>query len=176
MSAFDCIESKCMFSNPYWDYYKDIYIMPTGNPADYHFVKSKGAVMTIPLDDNNNFILTRQYRYLNKRESFEFPGGGKKPNLTYLDSARAELIEETGYDAGEIIEIGEFNPFNGVTDEICKVFLAKSLRYIGSEQDESESIDNIILSRSSFIELIKSNAIWDGMTLAAFSIYNFMEI
>ena len=46
---FDTISSQIIKSNPYWSYRLDTYIMPNGEPGDYHFVKSHGSVFIIPI-------------------------------------------------------------------------------------------------------------------------------
>ncbi len=169
---YKTVSSKILFSNPYWDYYFEKYILPSGNEGDYHYVKSRGATMVVPLSSSNTFILTRQYRYLNQRFSIEFPGGGIKQGLTPIDNAKEELLEETGYSAGYIKKIGEFNPFNGVTNEICSIFAAKDLTLLGSKPEESEEIELIELTGKEIIELISRNEIWDGMTLAAWALFS----
>lgn len=172
MNKFDTISSDVILSNPYWDYVKELYVLPSGANGEYHFVKSRGSVMIIPSTKNGKIIMTGQYRYLNKKYSFEFAGGGIKPNSDPFQSAIEELKEETGY-VGDIEMIGSFNPFNGVTNEICYVFTAKNCILTVSSPDESEEIVSVEMTTNEIIEKIKNGDIWDGMTIAAFSIYFF---
>jgi len=165
------IDSGIKYSNPYWQYRFDHYTMPDGKPGEYHYVQTNGSTMIIPQSDNNTFVLIRQYRYLNQRESIEFPGGGIKEKNSPIENAREELLEETGYAAKSIEEIGAFNPFNGVTDEICHVFLAKGLEKRAADPEQSEEFEIIELTKERFFENIKSGEIWDGMTLASWMLF-----
>lgn len=169
---FDTISSQIIKNNPYWSYQMDTYIMPNGQPGDYHFVKSHGSVFIIPIADNGAFYLTAQYRYLNKKQSIEFPGGGVNPDYSIRDNAVKELAEELGLKAEQLTEIGNFNPCNGMTDEICTVFVAYGLENIEAVPDDSEQIETITMTKTEINNAIKKKEIWDGMTLAAWSLYN----
>lgn len=168
---YKTLSSRLIFSNPYWDYRKDEYISPNLETTDFHFVDSKGACMIIPVLDNNTFVLVRQYRYLNKRFSVEFPGGGLKRSLSLIENALKELEEESGFTSNSMKVIGEFNPYNGVTNEICSVFIARELIKIKSNPDKTEEFEIICLEEKEIFDRIKSNEIWDGMTLAAWSLF-----
>jgi ADP-ribose pyrophosphatase len=168
---FDTVSSDLIFTNPYWNYKKDKYIYPNGNVGEYFYVDSRGACLIIPVDANNTFVFIRQYRYLNKLFSIEFPGGGLTKGLSYPENAKKELIEEAGLVAEKLKIIGQFNPYNGVTNEICKVFVATGLTTIKSNPEESEEFEIIKLNENQVIEKINSNEIWDGMTLAAWALF-----
>lgn len=172
-NKFDQLSSEILVSNPYWDYCKDVYVMPSGKPGDYHFVRTRGSVMVVPVLPSGKFLMTKQFRYLNRRDSIEFPGGGIKSNTSAELSAREELLEETGALAGKWAQIGSFNPYNGVTDEICYVYSAKSIIFNNSSPDESEEIVVVEMTADDIIEKIKSGEIYDGMTITAFSMYYF---
>mgnify|MGYP001050167471 CR=1 FL=1 len=164
------VSEKIVESNPYWDYRIDQYILPNSKVGKYYYVHTPGSTMVIPVLDGK-FVMTSQYRYLNRKMSIEFPGGGLKPNYSPRENAFLELKQETGYVAGELIEIGQFNPCNGLTDEICYVFLAKDLEKYNQELDETEEIITILLSKSEIELKIKLGEIWDGMTLASWSLF-----
>jgi len=115
--------------------------------------------------------MTKQYRYLNQKPSIEFPGGGIKKGLEPLQNAMEELEEESGYCTNNIIELGSFNPFNGVTDEICHVFLARDLVKCKAKPEPSEEFEIFEINHEKIINFIKRGEIWDGMTLAAWSVY-----
>jgi 8-oxo-dGTP pyrophosphatase MutT (NUDIX family) len=172
-SKFETLSSRTIYKNPYWEYCVDDYILPSGNKREYHYVSTRGSTFIIPEIDNDTFILTRQWRYLNNRYSIEFPGGGIEEGLTANENAAKELAEETGYSAGVLVYLGENNPYNGVTNEMCQVFIARNLIPCISKPDESEEIEIIRLNRIEILKLIKKGEIWDGMTLAAWAMYFF---
>ena len=112
----------------------------------------------------------RQYRYLGDRVSLEFPCGGVKEGSNYEQTAREELAEEAGLEAGVIEQIGEFNPYNGVTNEVCRVYLARQLRPVVSRPDTTEEFERITMTPAELGEKIDSGEVWDGMTLAGWMI------
>lgn len=169
-NKFKTISSKELYHNPYWDYYLDRYSIDN-REFDYHYVHSRGSVIIIPILEDGNLLMINQYRYLNKRYSTEFPGGGVEPNASFETTAVKELIEETGYSCKKFEYIGEFNPFKGVTGEICKIFVARDLVKVVSNNEDTEKIEVLSLSLNEINQLIKSNKIWDGMSISSLYIY-----
>ena len=153
--------------NPWWTYLRDEYELPSGRRGEYHYVHTNGASMIIPVTDEGKLLLVNQYRYLCAKESLEFPCGGVKDGSSYNETAWHELREETGYTTDALFEVGEFNPYNGVTDEICKVFIARNLRYVGGVPDETEEFEYVRLTPGELTAEIASGKIWDGMSIAA---------
>ena len=123
--------------------------------------------MVVPVTDVGKILLVNQYRYLCDKESLEFPCGSINEGNTHLDTAYHELSEETGFKAGSMVDVGHFNPYNGVTSEICSVYIGTDLTPAASKPDETEEFELISLTIKELEQLIQSNKIWDGMTLAA---------
>lgn len=162
--------SEIKFKNPWWTYIFDKCKLPDGKEYDYHYVHTHGSSFIIPVKENRKIVLVNQYRYLNDRFSIEFPGGGIKENQLPEYVARKELIEETGL-SGDLIKIGYFNPYNGITDEICNLFIAKNLHRSNEEtKDEQEEFEIIELTPEEIEHKIQTNEIYDGMTMASWAI------
>jgi ADP-ribose pyrophosphatase len=162
---------ETLHRNPWWLYKRDRVVLPSGAEGEYHYVQTPGSVMVVPVATDGRFLLVRQYRYLNRRESVEFPAGGIKAGQSAEDAARAELREEAGVTAGVLEEIGYFNPFNGVTDELCRVFVARELVTVASQPDATEEFELLQLDRAGLRAAAADGALWDGMTLAALSLF-----
>ena len=175
ITELEKISSSLIISNPWWDYRKDIYKMPAGIEGEYHYVDSKGSTMVIPVFDDGTISMIRQFRYLNGKVSIEFPGGGQKHHLSFEQNALEELREEAGLIPQSIKLIAEFNPFNGVTNELCRVFLAEGLVECESKPEPSEEFEIIRLNKLEILRLIQKGEIWDGMTLASWALYQLSE-
>ena len=119
----------------------DRFEIPGGLTGEYHYVHTEGSSMVIPFTGDGNIVLVNQYRYLCGRESIEFPCGSVKKGSTHRETAHLELEEETGYRALSMEALGDFNPYNGVTNEICKVYLARNLRSTEPRPDETEEFE-----------------------------------
>jgi ADP-ribose pyrophosphatase len=156
--------------NPWWTYRKEEVELPSGKKGEYHFVHVNGSSMVVPVLDDGRLVLVNQYRYLANRESIEFPCGSVKDGSTHEETAKHELAEETGYAAKELKKAAEFNPYNGVTDEMCSVFIARGLTPVDAHPDETEEFEKLLLTTEQIEAKIKSGNIWDGMTLAAWAL------
>jgi ADP-ribose pyrophosphatase len=162
--------TKSLFRNPWWEYLLDECYIPNGKQYEYHYVHTGGSAMVIPVTDNGMIMMVKQYRYLNRHFSIEFPAGGMKPGENDYAIARKELIEETGFD-GELEKSGIFNPYNGITDELCHVFIAGNLIKSASEtKDEQEEFELLIFKPEELDGKIRSNEITDGMSMAAWAL------
>ena len=95
------------------------------------------------------------------------PGGSVKKGSNARRAAEDELREELGYKAGKLERIGKFVPYNGVSSEICSVYIATDLKFVGAEQEETEYIDPIEIGIRQAYKMIEENKIIDGMTIAA---------
>ncbi len=166
LKKLETLATKTLFKNPYWEYRLDEYSLPDGTAGEYHYVHSHGASLVVPVHEDGALVLVKQFRYLWKKESIEFSCGGVK-NADYLGSAKNELAEEARLSATEWAKVAEFNPFNGATDEVCKVYLATGLSSASRARDASEEFEIIKMSVGEFEEVVNRGEIWDGMTLAA---------
>jgi len=169
-SRWTKLSQEQVTSNPWWTYRRDRYQLPNGATGEYHYVHTEGASMIIPVDDDDRLVMVRQYRYLCNRDSLEFPCGGVKPESSYDQTAAMELAEEAGLSAESLTPAGEFNPYNGVTDEVCRVYLARGLKPGSARPDETEEFSVVRLTPEELEDRISAGHVWDGMTLAAWSL------
>lgn len=170
LTRWKTLSSKTVSKNPWWTYKVDNYTIPNGYSGEYHYVHTGGASMVLPIGRDGKLVLVNQYRYLCERESIEFPCGGVKEGHTYDETATMELQEETGYRSDNIVRVAEFNPYNGVTNEICGVYIARDLIPAQSRPDATEEFEILMCTLSEIDDMIKSNKIWDGMTLAGWAL------
>ena len=157
-----------VLETPYYRFSRDEYVLPGGGKGEYHYIDIGGSAMVVPVLASGKLVLVRQYRYLLGRESLEFPAGGMKQGSDALATARAELREEAGYVADRLEQIGEFAPYNGASNEMCHVFVARELSPVSAEPDATEEMEIVTLSRDEVRAKIASGEIWDGMTVASF--------
>lgn len=164
------LSESILFRNQWWTYKRDTFELPSGRPGEYHYVHTDGSSMVIPVLGDGTLVLVNQYRYLVGKESLEFPCGSVREGSTHDETARHELVEETGYSAKGLSKVGEFNPYNGVTNEMCHVYMARDLEYLGGTPDETEEFEIVRITPAEIDERIRTGVIWDGMTIAAWAI------
>lgn len=164
------LSSEVVIDNGFWKYKMDRFELPGGKPGEYHYLHSPGSTLVIPFTSNNEVLLVKQYRFLNEKDGWEFPCGSVEENLSLEENAIKELREESGYTAGKIEKVSEFSPFTGASDEICHVFVARDLSPSPLAGDETEEFEVGVFSIPEFKNMVKSNQIWDGLTLSAFAL------
>lgn len=127
-------------------------------------MQSPGSVLVLPMLQDGSFLLVRQFRYIQQKWGFEFPGGGKKSHLSSQENAQEELREEVGYQANNWSLLGSFSPCVGLLDEYCDVYLAQDLRAAEWSPEDSELIEIVTLTESQVDEAIARGEMWSGMS------------
>jgi ADP-ribose pyrophosphatase len=107
-------------------------------------VNSKGVVAIVPVTDDKEVLLIRQFRPPVNGYVIEFPAGLNDKGDTLEEAARRELIEEAGYSAEKMIFLTEGPMSSGASSEILTVFLARGLDFKGiGQRDETEDLEVI---------------------------------
>jgi len=161
--------SKTIYQNPWWKYQLDEFELPNGVKGEYHYMETTGSVMIVGVDEQGQIFLIRQYVYLSKDPTLEFPCGGRKAQSVLPDEQR-EFGEETNQSAEHWEHIGFFCPNLGLVKERCDVFVAWKLTAADFVSDETEHIEVVPVSIEALEEKIRHQEIFDGMTLAAWTI------
>lgn len=145
--------------------YRDIVRCPDGHIAFREFVRHPGAVMVIPMLDDDHVLLERQFRYPPCRTFIEFPAGKLDPGEARLDCAQRELLEETGYRAREWTHAGGFNNAIGYSDERIDVFIARSLTQDTARRDPGEVLELFSVRWRELDGWVRDGRITDGKTI-----------
>jgi len=143
-------------------------INPGGGKGIYGKVHFKNiAVGVIVLDEELNIYLVGQYRFTLNAYSWEIPEGGGPINTDPLESARRELMEETGLVAAHWDPLFTMHLSNSVSDEKGIVYLARGLR---QEKPEPEETEQLVIKKIPFaeaVEMVDKGQITDSMSMAA---------
>ncbi len=130
-------------------------------------VEHAGSVVMVPIDDEDNVILVRQYRYAVGQALLEAPAGIVEPPESPGECAQRELQEEIGYRAKFMRPLGGFWSSPGFCTEYMYTFLAKGLVRSKLEADDDESIHVEKFPLSAVPRLIRVGEIEDAKTIAA---------
>jgi len=105
-------------------------------------VNCKGIVGIVPVTDDKEVVLIRQFRPPVKGYVIEFHAGLSEKENNLEEAARRELLEETGYAAKDMIFLSEGPLSSGASSEVFTAFLATGLEFQGlGKQDETEDIE-----------------------------------
>lgn len=142
-------------------------INPSGNPGIYGKVHYKNrALGIIPLDDDLNTYLVGQYRFVLDQYSWEICEGGGPLGDDPLESAKRELLEETGLVASKWTRIQDFHLSNSVNDEFGHIYLAQGLT---QREAQPEDTEDLIVKKVPFEEayqMVLRNEITDSLAVA----------
>src|SRR5580698_11653427 len=117
-SPWQILASKLVYDNSWISVTEFDVINPGGGRGIYgqiHFKKI--AVGVLPMDADLNVFLVGQYRFPLKAYSWEIPEGGGEFGEDPVESAKRELLEETGLIAGKWVHILTMHLSNSVSDE-----------------------------------------------------------
>ena len=119
------------------------------------------AVMIVAMQDDETFLLIREYAPAADQYVLAFPKGAMDVDEETLSAANRELMEEVGYGARELIQIAEWSLSPAYFNATIKIVLAKNLFPQKLEGDEPETIEvipwkikniNALLAHSEFHE------------------------
>jgi len=163
--AEQTLESALAWEGRFLRVYVDRVRAPDGHLAPREYLRHPGAVMVVPLLDDGQVVLERQYRHPLRRSFVEFPAGKIDPGEDLLDCARRELLEETGYVAAEWIHLGAFHNAIGYCDEKIEVYLARGLTHVGAGTDDGEVLEVFTAPLRQLLDRIHDGSVTDVKTV-----------
>ena len=140
--------------------------LENGTTTDLEFIEHPGATAIIPFLDDKRIVLLKQYRHALKKYIWEIPAGTLDPQEEIISCAKRELIEETGYSAGQWHRLGEITPVPGYSNERIHIFLATELQPADQNLDEDEVIQVQAVDFLKAFEMIGDGEIQDAKSIA----------
>jgi len=140
---------------------------PSGRKATREVVEHSDCVAVIVLDDRDNVLLVRQFRYPVGKFLLEVPAGGIDAGEEPVDCVRRELQEEIGYLPQKIKNLGGFHAIPGYGTEYLHCYLATELMPSRLVAEDTEGIELVKVPLNQIPQLIASGEICDAKSIAA---------
>jgi ADP-ribose pyrophosphatase len=149
--------------------------LPRGEPLEAEIIRHPGSVVLIPVTDNGDVVLVRQYRHAIGRSAWELPAGSLKPGEDPRAAAIRECHEEIGLIPASVERLGALFPTPGYCDEEMTFFRATGLREPSAndpaaKQDEDEDIEAQRFPVDTIRKMVTSGEIVDLKTVAGLTL------
>ncbi|MDX1292761.1 MAG: NUDIX hydrolase [Hyphomonas sp.] len=148
------LESRQTFKDKFLSLRTDVCQRADGHvvPA-YHVLEFTEWATIIPITDDGNIVLIREYRHAGGIVLLGVPGGVLDPGETDPEAAaRRELREETGYTAREMVPVGTCYPNPAIQDNRIHYFLARGCRRTDVQSlDPNEEIEVVEMPYEDFL-------------------------
>jgi len=162
------LQSEVKYDNNWIKVTEHQVINPSGGNGIYGEIHFKNlAIGILPLDEDYNTWLVGQYRFPLKAYSWEIPEGGGPLGEDPLESARRELLEETGMSAKNWKEIQRMHLSNSVSDELSIIYIATDLIQGIAMPEETEELVVKKVSFDEAYQMVLNNEITDSISVAA---------
>jgi 8-oxo-dGTP pyrophosphatase MutT (NUDIX family) len=149
------------------DYYR---FELTGAERDFVVLEFPDWVNIIPITDDGQVVLIKQYRHGISASTWEVPGGVIDAGEEPLAAAIRELKEETGYAAANVRLLGRVSPNPAIQGNWSYSYLAEGCKLTGSRNlDPFEDIEVKLFSLDDIPELIRREEICNSMVINAFA-------
>lgn len=143
---------------------RDTIELPNGKIATREYIKHNGAVCIIPITNEGEVVLERQYRYPIGRVVTEIPAGKLEIGENPLEAAKRELTEETGYIPGKMEYIGDYIGSPALLEERVTMYLATELSMGERHLDEDEFLDVFTMPLEEAYQKVMNNEFADAKT------------
>jgi ADP-ribose pyrophosphatase len=173
----DTLSSELVYTGDYLKVYRDTVFLPNGASSYREYLKHPGAVMIIPVFDNGDVLVERQYRYPMRQVFVEFPAGKKDAGEAPLETAQRELLEETGYTAQNYTHITDIHNALAYCDEVIHFYIAEDLHDSGQQKlDDNEFVQVMRVPLVELMNWIRQGWVPDVKTqLGAFWLQDYLS-
>ncbi len=134
------LDSKDIFRGRILHVTLDRVELEDGSESMREVVRHPGGAAVLPLTEEGEVCLVRQFRYAYGREILEIPAGKLEPGEDPQAAALRELEEECGLRAGRVEDLGSIYPSVGYVDEVIHIYLARDLGPVEARPDQGEFI------------------------------------
>ncbi len=170
------LKSEIVFQGQFLKVTRDQIKTAKGHLSYREYIKHPGAAVILPVLDNGEILLVKQYRHALRKVFYELPAGKKDAGEEPIKTAHRELQEETGYTTDQMQLMTIIHPVIGYADEEMHIYLATNLKAGPANLDPGEELEVISLESSKLKVMVQKGEITDVKTLVGlFWYWNFIN-
>lgn len=144
------LNRKTVYDSKFVKVFEDEVELPSGKIIpDYTVIEKPDIVIIVATDKENNIIVLNEYKYAVNQYLLTLPAGHKNKDETAIETAKRELLEETGYVGEEYEEVGTLYDYPSKDCHKVYIVAALNIKKQGNtvrEETESLSIQKISLN------------------------------
>ena len=159
------VNSRTIYEGRIVRFRVDTVALPDGSTTMREVIGTPGAVVIVPVTDDGQVRMVRQYRSAIGEFLLELPAGTLEPDETPEQAAPRELAEETGDRAARWQWLSGFFTVPGVCDEYIHLYLATDLTPGHTNQDTDEFIEVVTIPLDEAQVMIREGEIRDAKTI-----------
>lgn len=169
--AYERLERRVNYQGKIVEMCTDVIALPNGKTVEWDMVHHKGAAAILPVDQEGNLILVRQFRNGPQQEILEIPAGGLNEGEDFLTCATRELEEEIGYRAEEVHHLIDLYTTVAFCDEKIGIYYTEKISPSVQHLDEDEFVSVERYPLQAVVDMILDGTIQDSKTMAAVLAY-----
>ncbi|MEX0723135.1 MAG: NUDIX hydrolase [Gracilimonas sp.] len=159
------LSSKEVFKGKLLHVFYDEAELPDGSSSSREWIKHPGACAVVPVFENGDVMMLRQFRYPVNQIFWEVPAGKIDSGESQDETALRELREEAGVATEDFAYAGHFYPCIGYSDEVIHIYTAWNLKSVPQQVDEDEFVTRHRIPFKEAIEMVHTGEINDGKTV-----------
>lgn len=158
------VASQNVYKGKIFEVTKDKALLENGKEVQRDVVHHSGGVTVIPVTENEEILMVRQFRYPHHKAMLEIPAGKIEHDEKHYDCGKRELLEETGCTCKSYEYLGEIVPTPAYVSEVIHIYIAKGLEFSAQDLDEDEFLDVEKIPLDKAVEMVMNGEITDSKT------------
>lgn len=159
------VSKEYIYEGPVVNLRADKAELPDGQVVDRTVVEHHGGVGIALEDEDGKFFFVKQWRYAQECVTLEYPAGKREPGEEDINTAKREIIEETGYEGTDWKYLGLMYPTPAYDSETVGFYYAKKGKFLGQHLDSDENINVYKYSLDEMTDMILHDEIHDAKTI-----------
>jgi ADP-ribose pyrophosphatase len=165
-------DSETLFQSQRFRVVRATQTTPDGLQRSREVIRHPGAVAILPLLDDGRICLIYNYRVSVGQTLIEIPAGTLEPGEDPDETARRELIEETGYRPAAMQRLTAFYASPGILDERMYLYVATGIEPGATDLQPDEDIRPLLVPFEEALEMVRDGRIQDAKSLAGLLYYD----